>query len=215
MDLPLSILEGRITDLDGQPLPGIKVSASASTGGGSFRGGRIAMFRSAGGDASGGVVNLGGDLGEDVYTDADGRYSLRGVRPDVELVVEASGDDVQTGSSEPVTVAPDEVSGGVDLQLEAGGSIQVEVFQADGSAANFCVVRANYEDEVPEDLRSEGAEPKFAFAQNGVTTLRGLRPGRWSVSVNSAGPGGGGSDPEDQEIDVEVLRTGQLTFHMP
>ncbi|MEM7306182.1 MAG: carboxypeptidase regulatory-like domain-containing protein [Planctomycetota bacterium] len=214
IDLPVSILEGRITDLDGNPLPGLKVSASEKSGGSRFAG-RVAMFRSAGGDSSGGVVNLGDQLGDAAYTDDDGRYSLRGVKPDVELLVKATGDGVQPGESESVTVGADEVRRGVDFQLEAGGTVEVEIMKADGSPASFCIVRANYLDEVPEEEESEGSEPKFAFAQSGATTLTGLRPGRWIVTVSAAGPGGDGEDPPEQEIEVEADQPGQLTFHMP
>ena len=39
--------------------------------------------------------------GSTVSTDAEGRYTLRGVAPDVDLVVHATGKEVQPGKSEP------------------------------------------------------------------------------------------------------------------
>ena len=93
VDLSLSVIEGRITDLDGQPIPGLEVSAERAVqeeGGGQFFAIRMEMSND---DA---VISTSGDLGgESTTTDEDGRYRLRGVTPDVELVVKATGDRIQ------------------------------------------------------------------------------------------------------------------------
>ena len=215
VDLPLSIIEGRITDDQGSPLSGVEVTAKKASSGGGGRG-RMMMFQSAGGGGGGGVVSLGDEMGDASYTDVDGYYILRGVLSDEELIVSASGDNVQGGESDPITVAPDAVLGGVNLVLEAAGSLEVEVLTADGSSAQFVVVRANYQDEVPEDVKTSGADPKFAFVQNGSSTLSGMRPGRWTVSVSGAGPSSSdGGDPDEQEVEVEAGVAGVVTFHMP
>ena len=212
IDLPVSILEGRITSTEGEPLAGVEVRAQPhrpSSGGGRS----MAVFRTM--DASGGgaeIISMGDEMGDAVTTDSDGRYSLRGVQPDVELVVRASGPGVQPLTSDPVVVAPDSVRGGVDLVLEAGGNLSVEVFQADGTKADFAVVRANYLDEVPEGESDAGAQDQFSLAQAGLAKLEGLRPGRWQVSVGT--PGDEGSDPEDQEVEVKAADVATLTFHL-
>ncbi|MCZ6596359.1 MAG: carboxypeptidase-like regulatory domain-containing protein, partial [Planctomycetota bacterium] len=216
VDLPVSVIEGRITDTEGDPLAGVRVSAQRATGddGGGRRMRRLFAFANQDGD----VQTMSDDMGEDfVTTDGDGRYSLRGVTPAVELVVSGRGDQVQTGESDPVTVGPDEVRGGVDLVLESGGSIEVEVLMPDGSPASFAMVRAEFQDkgQLDEDERgSESVQPKFEFAQGGKTTLSGLHPGEWEVSINRAGPGAG-EDPAPQRIEVEARRTIPTTFHLP
>ncbi len=215
VDLSVAILEGRVTDQQGKPLANVEVRARKASSGGGPRGRAIMMTvdNSGGGD----IVTLGDDVGDSVHTDQDGNYSLRGVATDVELAVHASGEGVQEGKSAPVTVAPDQVKRGVDLKLEAAGSVAVSAFKADGSPAGFLMVRASYLDQVPEGTTSSGAEPKFAFLQTGSTKLSGMRPGRWSVSVSHAGPGNddGAADPEPKEVVVAAGEAAPLTFNLP
>ncbi len=212
-DLPVSIVEGRITDTEGNPLPDLKVTADRYSG----EGPRQRMIMSFVGSDGGGVVSMGDGLGEEAtFTDADGRYRLRGVVPNVELVINATGDMVQPGRSDPIMVEPDEVRSNVNFTLLAGGSVKVEIFTADGSPAQFCMVRGNYvktDDDEEDD--GQGTEPKFSFAQAGSTTLTGMRPGRWSISVNPAGPGNDNGNPDDQVVEVEPGETVTATFHLP
>jgi protocatechuate 3,4-dioxygenase beta subunit len=211
VELSISSVEGRVTDAAGKPLAGIEVRVGRAGGGGQPR--RVAMLVTAGGGGSD-VVTLGDDLGESARTDADGRYSLRGVASDVEIVVTASGDGVQAGRSDPLNVAPDETRRNVDLKLELAGSVRVEAFQPDGSPAEFAMVRANYLDTLPEGSQSQGAEPKFAMLQGGSTELQGLRPGRWSVTANLAGPSGG-EQGEPKEVVVKGGEQASLRFDLP
>jgi hypothetical protein len=158
---------------------------------------------------AGGVVDSG-QFGERALTDADGRYTLRGVTSDVDLVIKAEGETVQPGQSEAVRLAPNEVKEGVDVALEAAGSILVEAKLADGTPARFQLVQAEYLGE------SEPApQPKFAFLQQGSTELTGLRPGRWKVNVKNAQGGPSNEDPgQDQEIEVKAREKATLTFEV-
>jgi hypothetical protein len=208
VELPLSILEGRVTDEQGKGIAGVRVWPERlvpEEGGPRVARGAMIMIADDGG---GGVVDMAGQFGQRALTDADGRYTLRGIESDVELVVKAEGDAVQPGSSQPVRVAPDEVRGGVDLRLEAAGSIKVETNLADGSPARFQIVQASYVENA-----EAGVEPKFAFVQTGATTLKGLKPGRWKVTVraaNSGPPGQGGG--QDQEVVVKPAEEAVLPF---
>lgn len=218
VDLSVAVIEGRITDDLGKPLAGIEVRArKASTGGGS--GGpraRAIIMRADNGETSGDLITLGDDVGDSTRTDGDGHYSLRGVATEVDLVVRASGEGVQQGESEPVSVAPDQVKHGVDIKLEASGAVLVEAATADGTPAAFVVVRATYQDEVPKGSTSSGGEPQFSFLQSGSTRLSGLRPGRWSVTASPAGPPGGeAGEPEPKEVVVEAGETAKVSFTMP
>jgi len=207
VELALSILEGRVVDSNGQGVAGVRVwpERQAPEGGAGGPRGRMIMMLDDGG--GGGILDSG-QFGQRALTDADGRYSLRGVASDVELVVKAEGDAVQPGSSEPVRVAPDEVRTGVDLRLDPAGSILVEAKLTDGSPGRFQIVQATYLDESPTPV-----EPKFTFLQSGSTTLKGLKPGRWKVNLRAAqgipgGPGGG----QDQEVVVEPAKEAVLPF---
>jgi hypothetical protein len=141
-------------------------------------------------------------------TDADGRYSLRGVTSDVDFVVKAEGDGVQPGQSELLRVAPDEVKEHVDLALLPAGAIKVEAKLADGSPARFKLVQAEYLGK--EEPRPE---PKVGFLQEGSTELKGLRPGRWRVNVREPGPQNADSG-QDQEIEVKPGETATASYEV-
>ena len=207
VDLALSIVSGRVLDEQGQGLAGVRVWPERRTeGGGRSMRFRMVMIDDGGG---GGVVDSG-QFGERALTDADGRYTLRGVTSDVDLLIKAEGETVQPGQSEPVRLAPNEVKEGVDLALEPAGSILVEAKLPDGAPARFQLVQAEYlgESDPPE-------QPKFGFLQQGSTELTGLRPGRWKVNVKNAQGGPAGEDPgQDQEIDVKAKEKATLTFEV-
>jgi protocatechuate 3,4-dioxygenase beta subunit len=219
VELPLSILQGRITDEAGKPLAGVEVTArKADSGGGPGRQRGRAIFNvtsTSFGGAAGGEITLDDGLGDSTHTDADGGYELRGVTPDVDLVVRATGENLQTGESRAVKVGENEVLKGIDLKLEAAGSVRVEALKADGSPAEFLMVRASFLDEVPKDSTSDGADAKDTFLQSGSTRLTGMRPGRWKVSVNQVGAGGRGEATEPQEVEVAFGVEPKLTFHLP
>jgi protocatechuate 3,4-dioxygenase beta subunit len=205
-ELGVSVIEGRVLDVEGNALPGIRVSAEQVQGQRGFVRANFIMMTDDGSDA---VVTSGSGLGaESSTTDQDGRYRLRGVRPDVDLVVRGRGDRVQEGTSETVRLANDEVKRNVDFVLELGGSVEVEAVLADGAPARFCMVNARYED--------DGARvaPQFGFIQNGSTTLKGLRPGKWRVTVTRAGPGGRDDSGKEQVVEVEAGTTERVTVTM-
>ncbi len=205
VDLSLSVIEGRALDQEGKPLSGVRVRAERVAQEGPTRTAFMVMID----DGGGGLFNSG-ELGRSsTTTDAEGRYSLRGVMSDVDLVVKAEGDTVQPGSSEVVRVEPDETRRGVDLELEAAGAIAVEAALADGTPARFCIVNATY-----ADGEAAGVEPKFAFMQSGATTLKGLKPGTWRVNVRRAGPNEEESPGGDQEIEVKAGETASATFRL-
>ncbi|MEW6072599.1 MAG: carboxypeptidase-like regulatory domain-containing protein [Planctomycetota bacterium] len=196
VELSVAILEGRVTDQEGEPLAGMRVTARRSQGDGN----RVAIVRTMfvagdGGDVFG--ASTGEALGDETRTDADGRYRLRGVVPDVELVVEAEGSDVETGRTEPLRVGPDQVRTGVDLQLAAAGRVRVAVASADGTPVQFAMVRAAWQGEAAED-----PGPQHGFAQDGTAVLTGLRPGPWRVTVS---PPGGEDSPRERAQAVLIV----------
>lgn len=207
VELALSVIEGRITDQEDEPLAGVRVWAErlpvpGENGRTDFH---MVMIVS---DGDGAVMKDGSLGGDSAYTDEDGRYALRGVAPDVDLVVKAEGEMVQPGSSERLRVGADEVRRGVDLELEAGGAIEVEALLSDGAPARMCMVRATYAD------ATAGIEPKFSFIESGSTTIKGLKPGLWNVNVQRAGPGRDGDRGIDREIEVEASETANASFEL-
>jgi hypothetical protein len=207
VDLSLSIVSGRVLDQEGQGLPGVRVWPERQ----SPEGGRQMRFHMLMiDDGGGGGVVDSGQFGERATTDAEGRYTLRGVTSDVDLVIKAEGDSVQPGQSEVVRMAPNEVKDGVDLELEPAGAILVEAALADGAPARFQLVQAEYIGQSDPPV-----QPKFGCLQQGSTELKGLKPGRWKVNVRSAQGGPGGENPgQDQEIEVAPGETSTAKFEV-
>ncbi len=198
VELPLSIIEGRLTGTDGEALAGVKVNAERYIKDAPRRRATFAVMID--GADGGGDVITSGDLGDDsTVTDADGRYTLRGVAAGVDLVVRAQGKAVQSGRSEPLRVEPDETRRGVDFQLEAAGSLVVEVFERDGSPGRFKMVRASRAGE------EEGA-PQMEFANDGVAEFNGLAPGTWIVSASDPRPDQD-TPPVEREVEVRAGET--------
>ena len=216
-DLVVSVLEGRVTDEEGSPLEGVRVFPERVTDDSGPQATVISVMAFAGSDGGGEVVTVGdGSLGQtQATTDADGRYELRGVEPDVDLVVRAEGESVQPGRSEVVRVAPDQTRSGVDLALAQAGRIEVLATNSRGEPARNLVVTALYEGQVSE---GEDVPRETGFIQNsGRHVLDGLIPGPWRVTLRTIGGlGGSSSEPiPDQLIDVVVGEAASASFAVP
>ena len=209
VDLPVSIVEGRVTDAEGEPLAGVQVRAERYQGQQATRRTVVMLNVVAGGDGDGGAVVSTSDGGSGpVHTDEDGRFVLRGVPADAELVVRAEMEEFEPASSEPFRVAPYETRGGLDLVLEQGGGLVVEVVQGDDEPAPNTLVTARL-------TGGGGGQPKIAMTgPEGRAAFTDLSPGVWSVSVSSMGMGGGGEPPDPQEAEVRRGEEARLRFEM-
>jgi protocatechuate 3,4-dioxygenase beta subunit len=207
VDLLLTTIEGRVTNHEGQPIAGVRVKAERHRPG---NGRRMSFMAIAIDDGGGEAVTIGdGSELAPGTTNADGRYLLRGVTPDVDLVVKAEAQGCQPKSSEPVRLAPGEAKQGVDLSLERGGKLEVEAVDGLGKPVRMAMVTAT-----PE----AGGEPKTGMiGQSGVCQLTGLKPGMYRVSVRRIGPPGvaGAKDPAEQTSAVKADQSSTLTFEMP
>lgn len=215
VDLPVAILEGVVTGPDGKPLAGVRVQAERapddSAGGGNVQRTVMAVFATDDGD--GPEVSFGGGpASPTVQTDAEGRYKLRGVMPDVDLIVKAKAPDVQPAQSEKVRVAADQTKSHVDLRLEVGGALEATIVRPNGQPASSCMVLASWEG-------TGGPEPRHEFSgQKGVVKLSGLKPGRWRVHVDSFGTLPSGNERAsipDQTIEVVAGETARARFEVP
>ena len=214
LDLSVSVIQGRVTDEQGEPLAGVRVHAERASDGQGPQAMMISVMAFAGDEGGGEVVSVqDGSLGAvRTTTDADGRYELRGVQPDVDLVVRAESSAAQPGQSEVVRLGPDQTRAGVDLVLVPAGRIEVLAFAGNGKPARNVLVTAIFEGQ------GEG-QRKSGFIENGGrTALEGLAPGPWRVtarSVGQLGPDGDGAVIPDQVIDVAVGATATATFTFP
>jgi protocatechuate 3,4-dioxygenase beta subunit len=195
VELPLSIVEGRITDEEGKGVAGLRVRAERESGGDSVV--REFVFAVDSGD---GPISFGSGGGGQVTTNAEGRYTLRGVVPDTDLTVVASGQGVQRTESESVRVPVDGTRSGVDLVARKGAGLEVTCRRPDGSPATPCEVRAELQAEDDSDMKLE------ITRGDGKARFQGLKPGRWRVTARDlgAGPDDRERTPTEQTIDLKV-----------
>ena len=214
IELPLAILEGRVTGPDGKPLAGARVRAERAEDDDTkprVRQRFMAVIQTDASDEP--DVTVGGPgAGRSVLTDNEGKYKLRGVLADVDLVVKAEAKDAQPGQSQKVRVAPDQTKSHVDLELERGGACEVALVRRDGKPAGACMVIANFEG-------GGDVEPRNEFSGSRATVkLTGLKPGRWRVRVDPIGAFASSEDrpaiPE-QVVDVKAGETAPARFELP
>jgi hypothetical protein len=208
LELSVAIVEGRVTGPDGKPMAGVRVSADTDDRGGRVRGAvRMVIATEDGGE--GGLQMFDGAPGApQARTDDDGRYSLRGVRTGVDLVVRAEAQGLQPAKSEPFSVGDNEVKRNVDLSLATAGKIEVSAFRG-GSPASMVVVTA-----FPDGGSPASPESKVGFAQNGKTTLDGLAPGKWTVQARAVDTGPN-AEPSQQTVEVVASQATPVRFDLP
>ena len=90
IELPLSIVMGRVHNEAGEPLAGMKVTAKRADGP-ARQGTRVMLAFTTDGESGDAMISSGFGDDTSVTTDEDGLYELRGVTPDTDLVVEARG----------------------------------------------------------------------------------------------------------------------------
>ncbi len=211
-DLPLAIVEGRVTGEDGKPMANVKVHAERARGAGAEKtqNFQVVMMTS---DSDGESMSFGDGAGTPpVVTDAEGRYRLRGVSPSVGLNVVASAPGAQDARSERIELAPDQTRTNVDLVMKLGATVEVVTRRPDGSKGSGCIVHAR-------PVGDDEAAPKTQFVgSTGRVTFTGLQPGRWRFTCDQAGidtgPDTKGKIPE-QEVEVKLGPPSTITFDLP
>jgi len=218
VELPVAILEGKVTGPDGQGLAGVRVRAERApreddqAGGARVMRGRFVSVMATGDGDEEMSFSSGPEAGPTVKTDEQGKYRLRGVLPDIDLLVKAEGKDLQPAQSQPVRAAPDQVRSNVDIAMQGGGRVEVTLVRPDGKKAGPCIVTATCE--------GEGApEPKTEFSgRDASVQFSGLKPGRWRVRADPAmGPGREGQPaaPIEQVVEVAIGKPAQVRLEIP
>lgn len=211
VDLPIAIVEGRVTGPDGKPIAGARVRAERFQGDAPQEERVMSVVMTVAGD-DGGAFAFGNGASETERTDADGRYTLRGVLTDTELKVHVNGKDLQPGSSEKFRVAPDQTLRGIDLVLKQGGALEVTVMRA-GQPVRNAFVNAVRKSESGGSTQSETTGP------GGVARFTGLEPGEWEVSVedfsNMSPENSQPPTPEKRSAAVEAGKTQKLRVDLP
>jgi hypothetical protein len=216
VDLPLSILEGRVLDIAGKPVQGARVSAERKRAEGERREYRM-ITRSASSDGGEGMIfDSSSGMGQSsARTDEDGRYTLRGVESDVDLVVRVDAKDCEPTASDAVSVAMGQTRSGVDVRVSPAGQLKVKIMAPDGGKPGMCLVRAEYIGDVSDGKQ---VAPKTEFAQSGSVSFKGLRPGRWKLqaeSLESMGGDSAGGLPESRVVLVVAHETASVELPGP
>ncbi len=209
VDLSLAIIEGRVLDGAGEPVSGARVWAEREDAGAQSTQ-RVRMVFAT---ESGGTAMLGGDdSGPEVFSDGDGRFSLRGVVTGVKLVVRSEGKGLQPARSGPLELAENEIERGVELVMKQAGQAEVSAFRADGSPAQMVLITAT-----PDGGASPGSDRKTGFIQDsGKTTLDGMAPGSWRITARQVGPSSGGATaPLEQVVEIRAGETTPVRFDLP
>jgi len=179
VDLDTTSLRGTVRDAAGQPIAAAAVDVAE-----------------AGGDQLGlevwaalpDLAPLARGARRPTTTDAQGRYELRGVQAGKAIVVRASAKGFASASSKPVTPVRGSTTEGVDVELAPAGSVRVH---ATSVQAPFASVQA-------EPATSEGKPPVVRMLRRGETTIDGLAPGTWKITLSV--PGGEALPPKTVEV---------------
>lgn len=205
VDLDVTIIEGRVLDPLGEPIAGIRVEAKKPSG----SDGRRAQILMVMDDGDGATLMSGpGGEGSKAMTDQDGRFQLRGVQPDTDLVLEARGGGFQPSRSEELSVPAGALEDGVEIVMMEAGQLLVRVTGADGQPAGMSVVTARFEGEGGEEI-----EPKVQMARDGKASFEGLRPGTWSVTAALMGESF--QDSEPTMVEVVAGEQAELPLQLP
>jgi protocatechuate 3,4-dioxygenase beta subunit len=212
VELDVASLEGRVTGPDGSPIPDVHVVAASAAGdddpGESYR---MVLFED---DRGAPRLDYRPEAKPGATTDANGRFSLRGVRSGDALNLYANGDFVRPGAVENLVLGPDEARRGVDLVLAPAGVLEVSLAGSPGSRRDprrlVRAVRAG--DEQREDAVSTG----HLRGRNRSCRLVALEPGTYHVALGTEGnaPEGNAETASALAQDVEVVagRTTKLVF---
>ncbi len=202
-DLLVAIVEGRVTDGAGEPLEGVRVSVDRKTG---VRRRMLFVAIDSGGGSS---FSMGGSEGAADHTDSEGRYRLRGVRSGVSLVVKATGEGLRPAESEAFEVAPGAIEDDVDLVMQPGGELVVEVFGADGPSPR-ALVQAEY---VGDEYEGVGREAGLTD-EEGRARFGGLAPGTWKIKVSALGQNADSAPEQEAETEVFASETHSLRIDL-
>lgn len=210
VDLDVAVIEGRVVGEDGVALEGIEVQCLNANGRNESQGSwRVLLTEDEEGDAD---VDYRQDIPSAEKTDANGRYSLRGVRSGDPVQVQASGDRVQPQTKPAMTLGPDEIRRNVDFVLADAGAIEVVMVGNPASGrGGWYQVRGT---QIVEEGRGGSSAYGNLGTWNRTCRLRSLAPGRYRVQVFR----GGRQNAQpllEVEADVVVRETARVTFQAP
>ena len=200
IELQTTSLAGRVLGPDGEPIDGATVEVTSSSS--KMNGQMLEIMRGAT-EMFGGGLNFGGGAPE-IKTDDNGEFELRGLRAGTALVVRVRASGF-TRSSTKVTLREGEARRGFDVRLVVGGKIRIKV---NGKIPAIGTISATFADD------SQKVDPTMGILKDGRCTLRGLRPGRWKVTLTGVNLGEDQTKPVTKEVVVVAGESTRLEFDL-
>jgi protocatechuate 3,4-dioxygenase beta subunit len=204
INLPLSMIEGRVTDTSGAPLAGVDVRVdymerSRSVAGSGWS---VAMVEDANGRLQ---TDWGGGAASRAQTRQDGTYRLRGLAVDGHLRVSVRGDFVTPGAVDDIALAPDEIRRNVDFVLERAGQIELRI--SGGRESRYRAIAR------PADEPDSGGVRSALYRSRRVV-LGPCLPGEWTLIVERY-EGEETVEVERRALDVRADETTRLELSLP
>ncbi|GEM_PF-2252828 len=199
-----TILEGRVVDTAGNGIAGATLRpVVASPGRTSSNTVMMISTTVSSGSGGGGIVQIGGP-DSTAMSGEDGTFELHGVRPEVDITLKVTADGYQPGETLVKALGPNEVRSGIEIGLEVGSTLTVQVFDASGGQGGFGTVQLTRLSG-GEDGKGDGAT-RFGSIQNGTVEVQGMAPGRWTMETTLYSiPGPGQTETPEPEVDTREI----------
>ena len=178
VQLEVTSVSGTIRDHEGKVLGGVSVRP--------IRKDRAGRSRLRLGEAFG--MSTPGE--SSATSDAEGRYSLRGIETGTEMVIRATAPGWCRVDTEPFTLAPGEARERLNIRMERAGRLEVTVI---GGRPFQRVSLEKLESDPdssaeldPAESASPGSNQRLELTRKGVASFEDLEPGQWRVSAGEA-----------------------------
>jgi len=206
IDVGLAVIEGRCIDHEGRPIEGVSITVYEKDSRNrhhDMNDYRVRITEDEDGDADWNVDQV---KPWSIRSDEDGRFTLRGVAPEVLLQVQASDRYVVGGNKEVGPLGSDEYVTPFDFVMHRAGALRVSVSGVDSRERGRMRVRL---------VRMEGDQEKEKKSSRlrswrSYTTISSLRPGTWKLRLTQDKA----KEPLlEREVVIEVEKTTRLTLN--
>ena len=183
--LDAASIEGRVTDIAGTPLIGVRIQANTDDGAREYRNnqGGLEIGEDEEGEMTIGMTEQSpeeaGIRRSGIVTDSAGRYVIRGVRTGEKVTVSVGERYYVRSSVKVKALGRDEVRRGVDFVLEGAGAVKLKVTKMPEGVDRLRVALEYLE----EGDRQGKTRRRWVRGWNRSATLSSLFPGRWKLEV--------------------------------
>jgi hypothetical protein len=207
IDVGLAIIEGRVVDPEGAGVAGASISVYEQESGRrnhDMNDYRVRITEDEDGDAEWNVDQIKQWA---IQTDDEGRFILRGVTPECELVVNASDNYIVTSARSAGPLGSDEYLSPFDFVVERAGVLRIDAPGIDRQVRGRMTVKLV---RMEGDVEKEIQRTRLRSWRDNVD-INSLRPGTWKLSLFQD------NMPEpllEREVSVQVRKTTRVTLEL-